>query len=147
VEATAVPATANPRREFIRHAADVPIQVRAADDAAAHVGQGVNVSVGGLSFLSDCKLETGSVIEVSIHAVNPPFEARARVMWAQPDGDGWCVGVRFLDAADAFRARMVEQVCEIERYRRGVEETEGRVLTSPEAAAEWIGRFGERFPR
>lgn len=147
MKATAGPATANPGREFIRHAADVPIQVRAADDAAAHVGKGVNVSVGGLSFVSDCELEPGSVIEVSIDAVDPPFAARARVMWAQPDDGRWCVGVRFLDAADAFRARMVEQVCEIERYRRGVEESEGRVLTSPEAAAEWIGRFGERFPR
>jgi hypothetical protein len=41
---------------------------------------------------------------------------------------------------------MVEQVCSIERYRREVEAGEGRVLTAPEAAAEWIARYAGRFP-
>ena len=136
----------NPQRAFIRHTAGVPIQVRAVPGSAAATRQSVNVSAGGLSFVSEEKLAIGSIIEVRIDAVDPPFEARARVAWINPEGDGYCVGVQFLDASDAFRARMVEQVCSIERYRREVEEREGRVLTSPEAAAEWIGRYAGRFP-
>ena len=56
------------------------------------------------------------------------------------------MGVQFLDATDAFRARMVEQVCTIERYRTQVREQEGRELSAHEAAAEWIGKFAGRFP-
>lgn len=141
----AAPPEPEPRRAFIRHTAGVPIEVRAVPGSASRVLESVNVSDGGLSFVTDERLEAGGTIEVRID-VDPPFEARARVAWIRPEGDAWCVGVQFLDAADAFRARMVEQVCAIERYRREVEAAEGRMLTPQEAAAEWIGRYAGRFP-
>ncbi|HEU0077282.1 MAG TPA: hypothetical protein VFQ76_06510, partial [Longimicrobiaceae bacterium] len=62
------------------------------------------------------------------------------------EGDHFCIGVQFLDAGDAFRARMVEQVCSIDRYRRQVREREGRELTGQEAAEEWIRDHAARFP-
>ena len=136
----------NPRRAFIRHTAGVPIQVRAVPGSAPLTLESSNVSVGGISFTSDVDFALGSIIEIRIGEVDPPFEAQARVVWTSPEDGRFCIGVNFLEAADAFRARMVEQVCSIERYRREVEEQEGRVLTAPEAAAEWIGRYAGRFP-
>ena len=41
---------------------------------------------------------------------------------------------------------MVEQVCNIENYRRDVEQREGRKLTTEEAAKEWIKRDASSFP-
>lgn len=136
----------NPHREFLRHTAGVPIAVRAVAGRAPLSTEAVNVSVGGLAFVSDEALEPGTVIELRIDEVDPPFEAHAQVMWILPEGERFCVGVKFLDAADAFRVRMVEQVCSIERYRREVREAEGRELTREDAATEWIGRFAGRFP-
>ena len=137
----------NPRRAFIRHTADVPLEVRAVPGSAGKTLQSSNVSVGGLSFVSDEPLEVGSAIEIRIAEVDPPFQARARVVWSSPEGGGgYCTGVQFLDSSDAFRVRMVEQVCTIERYRRAVRENEGRVLTSQQAASEWIGKYAGRFP-
>lgn len=136
----------NPQREFIRHTADVPLEVRAVRGEPGVRRNAVNVSVGGVSFESDCWLEPGSEIEITINQVDPPFHAHARVAWCHGDGAGYCVGAQFLDANDAFRARMVEQVCTIESYRRQVSETEGRTLTTDQAAAEWITRFAGRFP-
>ena len=78
--------------------------------------------------------------------MQPPFEAKARVVWTREDEDGHCIGVQFLDADDAFRARRVEQVCSIENYRRQVEAREGRTLTRDEAAQEWITKYAGRFP-
>ena len=136
----------NPRRAFIRHTAGVPIEVRAVPGSAARTQQSVNVSVGGLSFVSDEALEPGSTVGIRIAEVEPPFEARARVVWSTPEGGRYCIGAQFLDSSDAFRARMVEQVCSIERYRKEVEEREGRLLTTQEAASEWIGKYAGRFP-
>lgn len=136
----------NPHREFLRHTAGVPIAVRAIPGSAPISLEAVNVSVGGLAFVSDEELEPGTVIELRIDEVNPPFEANAQVMWILPEDERYCVGVKFLDAADAFRVRMVEQVCSIERYRREVRESEGRELTREDAATEWIGRYAGRFP-
>lgn len=136
---------ANPRR-FIRHTADVPIEVRAVPGAAPVVQHGTNVSEGGLAFVSDACLDAEGTIEVRIPEVDPPFEARARVVWCRPEGARYLVGVQFMDASDAFRARMVEQVCTIEKYRRDVRVQEGRELNAQEAAAEWIQKFAGRFP-
>jgi hypothetical protein len=137
---------AKPRRRFIRHTADVPIEVRAVEMDGARMHPGLNVSEGGLSFVSDDDIPLGSTIEIRIPAVHPPFEAHARVVWRKPEDSRYCIGVEFLDAAMAFRARMVEQVCAIEEYRRQVFRDEGRRLSREDAAREWIGRFAEKFP-
>lgn len=136
----------NPRRTFIRHTAGVPLEVTCVPGSPASTLQSVNVSTGGLSFVSDEHHSLGAIIQVRIPTVDPPFEARARVVWTKPEGDGYCVGVEFLDENDAFRSRMVEQVCAIEQYRGEVRENEGRELTQEAAAAEWIGRYAGRFP-
>ena len=56
------------------------------------------------------------------------------------------MGVSFVDPDDAFRTRMVEQICHIEHYKKEILEKEGRELTGEEAALEWIKRYAGRFP-
>ncbi|CAN5810843.1 hypothetical protein BH23GEM6_BH23GEM6_17520 [soil metagenome] len=135
----------NPKREFIRHTVDVPLEVRAVNGETARQ-QGVNVSHGGLAFVSETCPSVGDLIDLRITTVDPPFSARGRVAWCRSEDDRYLVGVAFLDAADAFRARMVQQVCSIQRYRQEVEAVEGRSLSTPEAATEWINRYADRFP-
>lgn len=133
-------------RRFIRHTLDVPIEVQH-DGVGPPASQlGVNVSSGGLAFLYDACPLVGDIVRIRIPSVDPPFEARARVVWCRPEDERFLVGVEFLDTADAFRARMVEQVCAVEQYRAKALEEEGRQLSSQEAAAEWIGRYAGRFP-
>jgi hypothetical protein len=146
VTATQTTAGFDPPRRFIRHTADVPIEIRTLPGQHARRQPAINVSEGGLSFVSEDNIPVGSTIEIRIDAVDPPFEAQARVVWTKGEDDGHCIGVQFLDTADAFRSRMVEQVCAIDRYRREVEETEGRVMTQAEAASEWIAKYAGRFP-
>lgn len=136
----------NPRREYIRHTLDVPLEVETVANRGARVEHGVNVSYGGLAFLSGECLRSGDVIRLRIPTVDPPFEAAARVAWCRPEDGGFLIGVQFMDAGDAFRSRMVQQVCSIENYRKETAAREGRELTSQEAAAEWIARYAGRFP-
>jgi hypothetical protein len=60
---------------------------------------------------------------------------------------GYELGVTFLEAEDAFRARMVEQLGHIEDYRRSVQRIEGRELDMDEAAHEWIEKYAANFPQ
>jgi hypothetical protein len=134
-------------RQFIRHPVDVPIEVRCDSAAEASAVHTHDISAGGLAFRSGNAVEPGRRIEVRIPHVQPPFEATARVVWCRPGSyGGFELGVAFLDAEDAFLARMVEQVCYIEDYRRFVLMHEGRDLTQDEAAAEWITKYAARFP-
>lgn len=136
----------NPTREFLRHTVDVPLVVERLGGSAALSGQGVNVSHGGLAFVSASCPDVGEVLQLRIPTVKPAFEGQARVAWCRPEAGQYLVGVQFLDPNAAFRSRMVQQVCSIENYRKEVREREGRALTPQEAADEWIEKFAGRFP-
>ncbi|HEX6012462.1 MAG TPA: PilZ domain-containing protein [Geminicoccaceae bacterium] len=132
-------------RQFIRHPATVPIEVSAGAAQDSALREAMNVSLGGLAFQADQMMAPGGLVEVRIPLVRPPFAAWARVVWCRPGGRGFELGVAFLEAADAFRARMVEQVCHIEAYREAVHREEGRNLSGREAAAEWIAKHAADF--
>jgi hypothetical protein len=146
----------NPHREFLRHTAHVPLEVeRVTDRPTAHTDsadaapaseESVNVSHGGLAFVSSSCPAIGDVLRLRIPTVQPPFEAEARVAWCRPEGRRFLIGVTFLDPTAAFQSRMVQQVCSIENYRSEVQQREGRALTPQEAAAEWISKYAGRFP-
>ena len=139
------------RRAFIRHPSDIPIEVRAAgprgaDEYRTDNATSQDVSCGGLSFSSATYLTPGTMVQLRIPNVRPTFEARARVVWCGGEAEHFTVGVEFVERSDAFRARMVEQVCAIESYRREVRRREGRRLSAAEAAHEWISKYAATFP-
>lgn len=133
-------------RQFIRHPADIPIEVRERDASARAARHAHNLSLGGLSFDSEQRMEPGIVVDLRIAFVRPTFETKARVVWCSKREAGFELGVEFLDPDDVFRARMVEQVCHIENYKRHVLRAERRELTAEEAALEWIDKYASTFP-
>ena len=133
-------------RRFIRHPSDIPIEVTAADGEAVTLGHAQDVSFGGLAFQSDQCPSPGAIIELRIPSVSPPFETRGRVVWCRCLAERYEVGVRFLESRDAFKARMVEQICHIEQYKRDVQRREGRTLSGAAAAQEWIEKYAGSFP-
>ena len=60
--------------------------------------------------------------------------------------EGYEVGVEFVMPDDEYRARMVEQLCYIEHYKRRVQAREGRELSGEQAAREWIEKYAAHFP-
>ena len=134
-------------RQFIRHPVDVPVEIRAGGSGTATALHTHDISLGGLALQSGFAVAVGSIVDICIACVQPPFAAHARVAWCRArDDQGFELGVTFLDAEDAFLARMVEQVCHIEEYRKSVQRIEQRVLSSEEAALEWIDKHAARFP-
>lgn len=133
-------------RSFIRHPSDIPIEF-SEDTATYPVREHLNnVSFGGLSFTSSRPLQPGHVLWLRIPDVQPPFEAPARVSWCHRNHQFFEIGVEFVMPDDEYRARMVEQVCYIEHYKREVRQTEGRELSGEDAAREWIEKYAGEFP-
>ena len=140
-------ATADERRTFIRHPTGIPLEiVRGASSSVARTLS--NVCYGGIAFECDGRLAPGERLRLRIPVLQPVFETEGKVVWCEPHRDGgYEAGIVFLSADEAFRARMVEQVCHIEQYRRRVRQTEGRRLDSRQAAMEWIETHAGAFPR
>jgi hypothetical protein len=134
-------------REFIRHPADVPIQIQYVRDGEFENRCTQNVSFGGLAFSSATAIEPETFITLRLPYLQPLFEvAAARVAWCRNEGNQYVIGVQFSDLEEAFRVRMVEQLLHIESYRREIEQREGRELTTEEAARDWISRYASSFP-
>ncbi len=102
--------------------------------------------MGGLSLQADHYLEKGTLVDIKIPFSHPPFETKARVVWCNKTGDQFDIGVEFDEEKEAFRARMVEQVCYIQHYKKEIAEREGRILDGREAAQEWIAKYAKDFP-
>ena len=133
-------------RNYLRHPSDIPIDILPAQIDAGDTRSLHNVSHGGLSFSASQLYPQGEIVRMRITLVSPAFEAVGKVVWCRGSDGHFIVGVEFLDEVDLFRARMVEQICHIEHYKKTLHESEGRHLTSQEAALEWISKYADGFP-
>ncbi len=131
-------------RAYIRHPIDIPLNVDIRKPPVK-IHSLKDVSEGGLCFYTDHALPSGTLIHISIPIDDNRYEEDCIVMWSKQVEKGFLTGVRFKDSASAFRARMMEQVCYIEQYRKE-QLKQGRPLQWAEAAREWIEKFGASFP-
>ncbi|MDQ6990848.1 MAG: PilZ domain-containing protein [Mariprofundaceae bacterium] len=132
------------RRAFIRHPVDVPIHIALqSSEELQHISMS-DVGEGGVAFFTNVAFDDGMVLKITVPHVQPPFEAACVVCWRKISGEQFEVGVKFLDESSRFRARMVEQVCHIEGYRKQAAE-QGRILSGEESAQEWIGKYAAHF--
>lgn len=134
-------------REYIRHPSSIPLEVKISNYPGHRNECLNNVSAGGLSFRSKERLETGALINIRIPLLRDVVQLSGQVVWCHEQRGAFEVGVAFLDPEEAFRTRMVEQICHIEQYKNEVWEREHRQLTSEQAAAEWIEKYASSFPQ
>ena len=139
-------------RSYIRHPSNIPVKVDVSSEKSStkifgNRQQLSNISNGGLAFNASEPYKTGSILKLKIEAVQPAFQAEGLVTHCHPEGDHYVIGIEFISKDTLFVARMVEQVCHIEQYKREVEIKEGRVLTGEQAAKEWIERYAATFPQ
>lgn len=132
------------RRAFIRHPADIPIEIESLPgESATRIA---DVSYGGLAFLAERPQPEGTLLNIRIAGNGTSLSAKAVVAWCHPEGDGYRIGVRFETPEDAYRSRLLEQVIAIERFREELARSEGREIPRDEAAREWIRRHASGFP-
>ena len=137
-------------RKFIRHPSCIPIDIAidesgVGEQATKHVKM-INVSSGGLAFSLLHPVVVGASLTISMQEVWPDYSASGKVVWCKETAEGaYEAGVQFDRPDEQFKARMVAQFCQIEDYRREIREKEGRVLSSDDAAREWITHYAEQF--
>ena len=135
-------------RRYIRHPLEMPVTYRTLTERPRPVAATTrNVGYGGLCFRASERLDAGQRLELELTVGDERCRLAAQVVWCQAAGDRYDVGVRFPTEAEAFRARMAEQACHIEEYRRRVANEEQRPLSRDGAAHEWIARNAAGFPR
>ena len=135
-------------RMYIRHPFDVTMHYlveEAISDEYEHERTLKDLSEGGLCFQSPDPVRVGSRIHINIPVEDPAFEAEGVVAWCRKS-DHYEIGVQFDSNHIEYNLRMVEQACYIKQYLKQQEKL-GRLLTTNEAAQEWIHMHAADFPR
>lgn len=136
------------RRRFIRHPICYPLEYEYAPKKIAERTKTINVSKGGLLFLSKGRLEAGKIIILKLPIRDNMVKVRAKVMHIKQDEEDsrlYNIGVSFYRYSDAFRVKLVEQIYLIDEYRRLRSVQLGHDLSFKTASAEWIKRYAKRF--
>ena len=136
-------------RRYVRHPSDIPIDIEVCSEAQLRDTGGclTTVSLGGMSCEVPFRVAVGSTVNIDIPSVSPPYRGVGEVVWCREKGEHFLLGVEFSDTEEAFKSRMVQQLCQIEDYKNRVLRKEGRVLDGDQAAAEWIAKYAVDFPR
>ena len=130
---------------FIRHPTELPIQFRHCQ-VTSRTPEPLDSTTCGLCFLSDSHVTKGAILEVSIPIRDWTYRFVGRVIRTCRLDAAHKLWVCFGSQADAFQARMAEQMCHIEVYRDTVRKREGRTISSELAAREWVAKYAACFP-
>ncbi len=133
-------------RKYIRHPTNIPIEYKISGETFETRENAQNISIGGICFCVDTFLVPETILIIKIPTVDPNFEVAGKVVWCLNRKGLIEVGVEFIEAKDAFRARLIEQICFIKSYQKEVLEKEGRELNDEDAATEWTRKFAKKFP-
>jgi hypothetical protein len=108
-------------RQYLRHPAEVPIEVCPMSGPVPLIEQTVNVSQGGMAFESDIAWEKDAMISVQI-MFNPPIQLFGKVAWCRQNGQRFSVGIEFLEKTETQKQDVVDEVCQVEMYKKMLSE-------------------------
>ncbi len=138
------------KRHFIRHPICYPLEFEHAPKKIVERTSTLNVSQGGLLFLSKHALKRGEAIVLKMPMQNKMFKVNARVMHVTKDADNpklYDIGVAFYRYSDAFKVKLIEQLYLIDEYRILRSLQLGQEISMEKASEEWIRRYSRRFAR
>jgi Tfp pilus assembly protein PilZ len=105
------------KRKYPRHPVEISIDYKISGDSSGKTDLTQNISYGGLCFQTQSFINPGTLLTLGFPSINPNFEVAGKVAWCSAKADKVEVGVQFLDENDAFRARMIEEICHLKELQ------------------------------
>lgn len=133
-------------RKFLRHPSDMPVELVLRKKACIPRQRLNNISLGGVACNSTRGFRRGTSVELRIPLLGELARYPGVVAWCRRLENGYLVGIAFIDEDTLFRARMVEQVCQIQHYRQQLEQESGHAVAIEQCAQDWIAKHAAEFP-
>jgi hypothetical protein len=134
-------------RRHIRHGTGIPVEVTLDynDRYRTEEDEITNVSLGGMCFIADDRLDISDEVQIKFPALKQDEMLNGKVVWCTKLDRGYEIGLEFDDPGKVERLKTIDQICEIESFRKETEQREGRKLSSEQAASEWISQYAGEF--
>lgn len=108
------------RRQFLRWEADLPVQLRYADESGWFRVRLVDIGGGGIAVRVGKPMDAGRPVAIQVRLPTGAVMAEGEVVTQRADGPSTRVGIRFSRITDAARSRIVRFVFQEElRWRHG----------------------------
>ncbi|WP_447747610.1 PilZ domain-containing protein [Pseudomonas nicosulfuronedens] len=133
-------------RQFLRHPCDLPVELVIRKQTFLPRQRLHNISLGGVACNSPRGFRRGTSIELRIPLLGDAARYPGIVAWSRRQNSDYRVGIAFIDEDTLFRARMIEQVCQIEHYRLQQVQASGSEQPFEDLALEWIAQNAADFP-
>jgi len=131
--------------EFVAHPKDLPLDITLIEDQSFPKTNEERSGFVGITSFIQSPLDSGQSVQITLAEIDPNFCVAGRVVSCHEESEGYCVAIEFPLEEECYCVRMIEQLSQIEHYRRQ-EKNQGRRLNYNEAAAEWIQKFAASFP-
>lgn len=132
-------------RRFLRHPSDMPVELVVRKPTVQPRQRLHDISLGGVACNSSRSFRRGTAVEMRIPLLGDQARYPGVIAWCHKLSNDYLVGISFIDEDTLFRARMVEQVCQIEHYRHQKELELGKPLAIEAMACEWIAQHAAGF--
>ena len=135
------------KRRFFRHPLKVPIQYYEVRSQTIDNSSSIDLSQGGLCFLSERFFSKGTLMDVSIPVKEEVFRIQGQVAYCNrvADSDRYRTGLAFRDSASAFNAKLAEQIHLIQAYQEKLSRDRKEEVSEEEAARAWIDKYAKHF--
>ncbi len=131
--------------EFVAHPRDLPLDITLIEDQPFPQINEERAGFVGITYLTSHPFDNGRCVRVTLEEIDPNFCASGRIVECTREPDGYLISIEFPSSEECYCVRMIEQLSQIEHYRRQAK-MNGRRLNYNEAAAEWIQKFAANFP-
>jgi len=129
--------------DFVAHPANIPVEASLLPESLEPCPDS---SFWGLRIPSSHPARIYSQISVRFALDHRRIEAVGQVVNCAHTAEGYEVWVRFSSMVECQKARMGEQACQMEYWRREQEEL-GRTLGMDQAYREWLDLYAGTFPK
>ncbi len=138
------------RRCFIRHPVSLTVHCQKQGHIEAVSHEMRDISFGGMYFVSEESYVPGDLVVMEFPPLTLRNKITGEIIWSGPVEkkvpNRYANGLKFLSRNVMQLARIIEQMCCIEKYREAQLQDCHRAITSDEAALEWIRLCAGRFP-
>lgn len=124
-------------RRFLRHSSNLPVELRLRRHSPCLDQRLDNISLGGAACHSSHPLPQGTPVTLHIPLLGEQAAYPGEVAWCTKQSDDYLLGLAFSEHAPEQRALMVEDICNLERYRQHREQLAGQVQPLELIAEEW----------
>ncbi len=109
------------KRKYIRHPAKISLEYRIFGEQEIKTETTKDISFGGICFRGQDYIEPGTTLKLKFPSVHTNYEVAGQVVWCSQKKDHVEMGLQFLDENEAYRARLIEEICHLksvqeERY-------------------------------